>query len=170
MYRMSNASESALLHFDVPVNDADSNTFYISVTPMPDEYPLENVSILPVPEGGLSIYEFLCEMSPFAHKRSSVFYDQDYYYLKVKGKQAYNRTITVCGFGGLSYDDEDIKKIIAKGLTLDLSQMPNLRAAGLRNYDIAVKTLILPLSATVTSKDRETISKLLKKTKNIIYR
>ena len=162
------------LYFNIPVNDADSNTFYISVTPMPDEYPLENVSILPVPEGGISIYEFKCEMSPFAHKWISLDadYDGEYcYYLKVKGKQAYNRTITVCGFGDLSYDGKDyIKKIIAKGLTLDLSQMTNLRAADLDNCDIAVKTLILPLSATVTSDDRETISKLLEKTKNIIYR
>ena len=164
---ISHDSTNGLLYFDVPVNDADSNTFYISVTPMPDEYPLENVSILPVPEGGISIYEFLCEMSPFAHKRFSVFYDQDYYYLKVKGK----RTITVCGFGELFYDNSnDIKKIIAKGLTLDLSQMTDLRAADLDDCDIAVKTLILPLSATVTSDDRKTISKLLEKTKNIIYR
>ena len=165
--RINHESGYAILYFDVPVNDADSNTYYISVTPIPNTYPLENVSILPVPEGGISIYEFKCETYPFAHKRFSVFYNQDYYYLKVKGK----RTITVCGFGELCYDNSnDIKKIIAKGLTLDLSQMTNLRAAHLDDCDIAVKTLILPLSATVTSKDRETISKLLEKTKNIIYR
>lgn len=167
MYWMSNASESALLHFDVPVNDADSNTFYISVTPMPDEYPLENVSILPVPEGGIPIYEFKREMAPFVHTLPLYIFNgylfTDYRYLKLKGK----RTITVCGLGGVF---SDFNKIIAKGLTLDLSQVTNLRAANLRNCDIAVKTLILPLSATVTSDDRETISKLLEKTKNIIYR
>ncbi len=161
-------SDYTLLYFDVPVNDADSNTYYISVTPMPDEYPLENVSILPVPEGGISIYEFKCEMAPFTHESLFVYDDGYHNYLKLKGK----RTITVCGFGRVFCDikKNNINKIIAKGLTLDLSQVTNLCAADLRNYDIAVKTLILPLSATVTSDDRETISKLLKKTKNIIYR
>lgn len=148
------------LYFNIPVNDADSNTFYISVTPMPDEYPLENVSILPVPEGGISIYEFKREMAPFVH---TLYIFNKYRYLKLKGK----RTITVCGLGGVC---NDLNKIIAKGLTLDLSQVSNLYAADLRNCDIAVKTLILPLSATVTSDDRETISKLLEKNKNIIYR
>ena len=156
------------LYFDVPVNDADSNTYYISVTPISDRYPLENVSILPVPEGGISIYEFKCEMAPFTHELLFEYDDGYYNYLKLKGK----RTITVCGFGRVFCDikKNNIKKIIAKGLTLDLSQVTNLCAADLSNYDIAVKTLILPLSATVTSDDRETISKLLKKTKNIIYR
>ena len=47
--------ESARLHFyNINVNDADSNIYYISVTPI--DAAAEDVSILPVPKGGMPLY------------------------------------------------------------------------------------------------------------------
>jgi len=47
--------ESARLHFyNINVNDADSNIYYISVTPI--DAAAEDISILPVPKGGMPLY------------------------------------------------------------------------------------------------------------------